>query len=640
MPLIRLPDDSQRSFAEPVTALQVAQSIGPGLAKAALAARVNDQLVDLSHLLTEDSDLAIITAKDAEGLEVLRHSCAHLLAMAVKELFPQAQVTIGPVIADGFYYDFAYQRPFALEDLAVIEAKMLELAKQAIEVERFTMGREAAIEFFQSQGEDYKVKIIEDIDADQALSFYRQGGFVDLCRGPHVPNTDRLTAFKLTKVAGAYWRGDSNNEMLSRIYGTCWADKKQLKAYLTRLAEAEKRDHRKLGKQLNLFHIQEEAPGMVFWHPDGWHIYQTLAQFIRHLLAEHGYQEINTPQLLDRTLWEKSGHWDKFNEDMFSVAGDHRDYALKPMNCPGHVQVFNQGVKSYKDLPVRYAEFGCCIRNEDSGALHGLMRVRGFTQDDAHIFCMPQQIRQEVSDFIDLLFATYRQLGFDTVQVKLSTRPDQRIGSDEIWDRAEQDLATVLDEKQLNWQELAGEGAFYGPKIEFSLVDCLERVWQCGTMQLDFSMPQRLAAHYIAEDGSKQIPVMLHRAILGSFERFIGILLEHYAGALPPWLAPTQAVILNITDKQASYCEKITSELRQKGLKVKLDLRNEKIGFKIRQHTLLKVPYLLIIGDREVANQQVAVRTRQGADLGTMTISDFTTRLTTEIAKRGTTLEE
>ena len=635
MPQITLPDGSQRSFDHPVSVMDVANAIGPGLARATLAGKVNGKLVDASYLIEDDGELAIVTERDKDGLEVIRHSTAHLLAQAVKELYPETQVTIGPVIEDGFYYDFARPEPFTEADLAKIEKKMAELAKQDFAVSRSLMSRDEAVKFFRDMGEEYKAEIIESIPKDEALSLYQQGEFIDLCRGPHVPSTGKLKAFKLMKVAGAYWRGDSNNEMLQRIYGTAWTDKKALKAYLHRLEEAEKRDHRRLGRQLKLFHSQEEAPGMVFWHDHGWTIYQQVEQYIRNRLREHGYQEVKTPEVVDRILWEKSGHWDKFRDDMFITESEKRTYAIKPMNCPCHVQIYNQGLKSYRDLPLRMAEFGSCHRNEPSGTLHGLMRVRNFTQDDAHIFCTEDQIQAEVSAFIDLLFSVYADFGFEDIIIKLSTRPEQRVGADEVWDKAEHALETALNAKGLAWDLQPGEGAFYGPKIEFSLRDCLGRVWQCGTIQVDFSMPGRLDAHYIAEDGSKQVPVMLHRAILGSLERFIGILIEHHAGAFPLWLAPVQAVVMDITDRQADYVQNLKKTLQKHGLRVTADLRNEKIGFKIREHTLQKVPYMLVVGDREVENSTVAVRTRSGEDLGSLTIDELVAKLTEEVACRG-----
>ncbi|MDF1643457.1 MAG: threonine--tRNA ligase [Pseudomonadales bacterium] len=635
MPTITLPDQSQRQFENPVTILEVATDIGPGLAKAALAGKVNGELLDTSYLIDQDVDLAIITGRDEDGLEIIRHSCAHLMAMAVQELFPSAQVTIGPVIEDGFYYDFAFERTFTPEDLEQIEKKMVELSAQNIPVQRSVLSRPDAIALFEEKGEKYKVEIIDSIPGAEDLSFYEMGGFIDLCRGPHVPATGHIKAFKLTKVAGAYWRGDANNEMLQRIYGTAWGDKKALKQYVRRIEEAGKRDHRKLGKQLGLFHSQEEAPGMVFWHPKGWAIYQVVEQYMRDVQRENGYQEIKTPQLVDFSLWEKSGHADKFGDEMFSTESENRHYAVKPMNCPCHVQVFNQGLKSYRDLPLRLAEFGSCHRNEPSGTLHGLMRVRSFTQDDAHIFCEEEAIQEEVATFIDLLYSVYSDFGFDEVLLKLSTRPVKRVGSDEDWDRAEAALAAALDAKDLAWDLLPGEGAFYGPKIEFSLKDCLGRVWQCGTIQVDFSMPGRLDAQYVAEDGSRKTPVMLHRAILGSFERFIGILIENFAGALPPWLAPVQAVVINITDNQADFCKKTAEKLTDRGFRVSSDLRNEKIGFKIREHTIQKVPYILVVGDRELETNTMAVRARNGDDLGSMNMDQIVDLLDSSVASRG-----
>ncbi|WP_461517774.1 threonine--tRNA ligase [Porticoccus sp.] len=635
MPVITLPDGSQRSYPNPVSIHDVADDIGPGLAKAALAGKIDDTLLDTSFLIDHDVKLAIITDKSDEGLEVIRHSTAHLLAQAVKQLFPEAQVTIGPVIDNGFYYDFAYQRPFTPEDLEAIESKMTELAEADSPVARRVLSRDDAVAYFKELGEAYKAEIIESIPTNEPLSLYRQGDFEDLCRGPHVPSTGKLKYFKLMKVAGAYWRGDSNNEMLQRIYGTAWTSKKELKAYLHRLEEAEKRDHRKLAKKFDLFHIQEEAPGMVFWHPKGWSIYTQIESYMRDVQRHNGYREIKTPQVVDRTLWERSGHWDKFRDNMFTVESESRDYAVKPMNCPCHIQVFNQGLKSYRELPLRLAEFGSCHRNEASGTLQGLMRVRGFVQDDAHIFCAESQIQTEVSTFTDLLFEVYRDFGFEDVIIRLSTRPEQRVGSDEVWDKAEKALADALAAKGLDYELLPGEGAFYGPKIEFSLKDCLERVWQCGTIQVDFSMPGRLDAQYVAEDGSRQVPVMLHRAILGSFERFIGILIEHYEGAFPAWLSPCQAVVMNITDAQADYVSSVADALKNKGFRVENDLRNEKIGFKIREHTIQKVPYLLVIGDREVETQTVAVRTRSGEDLGIMQVSAFAELLAQDVNRRG-----
>lgn len=635
MPVVTLPDGSHRSFAEPVSVHEVAADIGAGLAKAALAGRVNGKLVDTSYRIEDDSELAIITERDEDGVDIIRHSTAHLLAMAVKELFPSAQVTIGPVVDNGFYYDFRFERPFTNEDLARIEKRMGELAKQDIPVSRSVLSRDEAIKLFDEMGEEYKVRIIEDIPGEEDLSFYQQGEFIDLCRGPHVPSTGKLKAFKLTKVAGAYWRGDTNNEQLQRVYGTAWGNKKDLKAYLHRLEEAEKRDHRKIGKKLNLFHMQEEAPGMVFWHPDGWSVYQQIEQYMRDVLQRHGYQEIKTPQVVSRALWEKSGHWDKFHDDMFTTESEKHDYAIKPMNCPCHIQVFNQGLKSYKELPLRLAEFGSCHRNEASGALHGLMRVRGFTQDDAHIFCEEDAIQQEVSHFIDLLHEVYKDFGFDQILYKLSTRPEKRVGSDEVWDKSEAALEEALNREGVDWELLPGEGAFYGPKIEFSLQDCIGRVWQCGTIQVDFSMPGRLGAQYVADNSERRTPVMLHRAVLGSFERFIGILIEEYEGAFPTWLAPTQVAVLNITDNQGEYCKNLAEKWQSMGYRVNADLRNEKIGFKIREHTLNKVPYLVVVGDKEVEAGAVAVRTRKGEDLGTMTLNEFEALLGEAVERKG-----
>ncbi|AKE51719.1 threonine--tRNA ligase [Kangiella geojedonensis] len=634
MPVITLPDGSQREFDKAVSVHDVANDIGPGLAKAALAGKVDGKLVDTSYVMDSDAQLAIITERDEDGLEIIRHSTAHLLAQAVQRLFDNVQVTIGPVIDHGFYYDFATETPFTEDDLRAIEKEMEKIAKENLQVERTEMERDEAVAFFRNMGEEYKAEIIESIPSNEALSLYRQGDFIDLCRGPHVPSTSKLKAFKLMKVAGAYWRGDSNNEMLQRIYGTAWTNKKELKAYLRRLEEAEKRDHRKIGKALDLFHLQEEAPGMIFWHDKGWSIYKTLEQYIRDRLKEHDYQEVKTPQIVDRSLWEKSGHWDKFGDDMFTLESDQRDYAIKPMNCPCHVQIYNSGLKSYRDLPLRMAEFGSCHRNEPSGALHGIMRLRNFVQDDAHIFCTENQIQEEVSKFIEMLYDVYRDFGFTDVIVKLSTRPEQRVGSDEVWDKAEAALADALKANNIEFEYQPGEGAFYGPKLEFTLKDCLERHWQCGTIQVDFSMPGRLGAEFVAESGEREVPVMLHRAILGSLERFIGILIEEYAGKFPAWLAPTQAVIMNITDKQADFCQKTVDSLKNKGFRVNSDLRNEKIGFKIREQTLARVPFLLVVGDREVENGQVAVRTREGEDLGSMSIDAFAELLEAEVAKR------
>ncbi len=606
-----------------MTVGEVAADIGPGLAKATLAGSVNGRLVDASFAITEDADLRIITGKDAEGLEVIRHSCAHLLAQAVKELYPEAQVTIGPVIEDGFYYDFAYPAGFAEADLTRIEERMSELASAGARVERLTMSRDDAIAYFRGLGEEYKAQIIEDIPADEELSLYRQGDFTDLCRGPHVANTSQIKAFKLTKLAGAYWRGDSKNEMLQRIYGTAWADKKSLDEHLHRLEEAEKRDHRRIGKELDLYHFQEEAPGMVFWHRDGWSLYTAVEAYVRNLLTEYDYQEVHTPQMLDRSLWERSGHWDKFRQNMFTTHVDDRDYAIKPMNCPGHVQLFNQGLKSYRELPIRIAEFGIVHRNEPSGTLHGLMRARRFTQDDAHVFCTEDQLQSEVSTLIELTYRMYKDFGFSDIEVALSTRPEQRVGEDALWDRAEKALADALEEKNIPYTVQPGEGAFYGPKHEFVLRDSIGRRWQCGTIQVDFSMPGRLGASYVAEDGSKKVPVMIHRAILGSLERFIGILIEDTEGKLPFWLAPVQAILLNITDKQSDFVLDTEKRLKKQGLRVESDLRNEKIGYKIRQSTLRRIPYLLVVGDREKAEGTVAVRTREGQDLGTIAVSEL-----------------
>ncbi|MBN8513008.1 threonine--tRNA ligase [Accumulibacter sp.] len=637
MPVVTLPDGSQREFAQPVTVAEVAQSIGAGLARAALAGKVDGRLVDTSFSITSDVQLGIVTEKDPEGLEVIRHSAAHLMAHAVKELFPEAQVTIGPVIESGFYYDFAYQRPFTNEDLAAIEERMAELAKRDLPVQREVSERAAAVAFFQSLGERYKAELIEAIPEGQEVSLYRQGDFVDLCRGPHVPSTGKLKVFKLMKLAGAYWRGDHRNEQLQRIYGTAWARKEDQQAYLHMLEEAEKRDHRKLGRQLDLFHLQEESPGMVFWHPKGWTIWQEVEQYMRRLLDRHGYREVKTPMIMDRSLWERSGHWENYAEHMFTTASENRDYAVKPMNCPGHIQIFNQGLRSYRDLPLRLAEFGSCHRNEPSGALHGIMRVRAFVQDDAHIFCTEAQVLPETEAFIDLLEKVYADFGFTDIIVKLSTRPEKRIGTDAQWDRAEAALAEALKAKGLSYEVQPGEGAFYGPKIEFSLKDCLGRVWQCGTLQLDFALPERLDAHYVGEDNDRHVPVMLHRAILGSLERFIGILVEHYAGAMPLWLSPTQAVVINISEKQGEYAEQVAATLRTAGLRVEADLRNEKITYKIREHSLNKLPYQIVVGDKEVAANLVAVRTRGGRDLGQMSIEALTRQLLDEVAARSGT---
>ncbi len=635
MPVIRLPDGSERQFDASVSIADIALNIGAGLARAALAGKVNGKLVDTSFVIDSDADVAIVTDKDADGLDIIRHSTAHLLAYAVKELFPDAQVTIGPCIENGFYYDFSYKRPFTPEDLAAIEKRMAELAKKDIPVTRKVMPRDEAIAYFNSIGEHYKAEIIDSIPQGEDVSLYEEGGFTDLCRGPHVPSTGKLKVFKLMKVAGAYWRGDSKNEMLQRVYGTAWAKKEDQEAYLHALEEAEKRDHRKLGRHLELFHMQDDAPGMVFWHPKGWSLWQQVEQYMRNKFVEYSYQEVRTPLVMDRTLWEKSGHWENYRDNMFTTSSENRDYAVKPMNCPGHVQIFNHGLHSYRELPLRLAEFGSCHRNEPSGALHGLMRVRGFTQDDAHIFCTEEQIQSEVSDFIVMLQKVYVDFGFTDVLVKLSTRPEKRVGSDETWDKAEAGLAAALDQNGLAYDLQPGEGAFYGPKIEFTLKDSLGRLWQCGTIQLDFNLPVRLGAEYVAEDNSRKPPVMLHRAIVGSMERFIGILIENYAGALPLWLSPVQAVVMNITDAQSEYVQKVAAELRKNGLRVQSDLRNEKITYKIREHSLQRYPYLLVAGDREMQSGQVAVRTRKGEDLGSMPLQDLIDRLAAEVDSKG-----
>jgi threonyl-tRNA synthetase len=631
MPEIRLPDGSKRQFESNVTVAEVAQNIGAGLARAAIAGRVNDQLVDLSFVIHEDSDLAIITDKNPEGLEVIRHSTAHLLAYAVKELFPEVQVTIGPVIEHGFYYDFSYTRPFTPEDLEKIEKKMTEIANRDLPITRKVLPRNDAVKYFKSIKENYKAEIIESIPADQEVSLYFEGEFTDLCRGPHVPSTGKLKVFKLMKVAGAYWRGDSKNEMLQRIYGTAWTNKEDLQNYLFMLEEAEKRDHRKLGKQLDLFHMQDEAPGMVFWHPKGWSIWQEVEHYMRKMFLDFGYQEVKTPTVMDKTLWEKSGHWQNYRDNMFTTSSENRDYAVKPMNCPGHIQIFSNALHSYRELPLRLAEFGSCHRNEPSGSLHGLMRVREFTQDDAHIFCTEEQIKDEVAQFIVMLYKVYQDFGFKDVLVKLSTRPEKRVGSDETWDKTEAALKAALVENKLEFDLQPGEGAFYGPKIEFTLKDSLSRLWQCGTIQLDFNLPERLGAEYVTEDNSRKHPVMLHRAIVGSMERFIGILIEHYSGAMPLWLAPTQAVILNIADAHADYASKVMDELKKNHIRCDSDLRNEKITYKIREHSLQKVPYLLVVGDKEMEAEQVAVRTRKGEDLGSMSIKSLIDRLNQEV---------
>ena len=636
MPVITFPDGNQKEYATAVTIKDIAQGIGPGLAKAALAGRVNGALVDTSIPIESDATVSIITSKDDEGIEIIRHSFAHLIGHAVKQLYPKAKMAIGPVIENGFYYDIACEHNFTPDDLKKIELRMEELIKRDYDVLVRMVTKEEARNTFLDRNEPYKVQIVDGIPNGETIKLYHHQEYTDMCRGPHVPNTKHLRIFKLMKVSGAYWRGDSNNEMLQRIYGTAWSNKKELKDHLRRLEEAEKRDHRKIAKQLSLYHTQDEAPGMIFWHPNGWAIYQVLEAYIRGILIRNGYDEIRTPQAVDRTLWQKSGHWDKFKDDMFTTTSENREYAIKPMNCPCHIQVFNQGLKSYKDLPIRLSEFGSCHRNEPSGALHGLMRVRNFVQDDAHIFCEESQIQSEVSDFIDLVFEVYKAFGFDSILIKLSTRPENRVGSDEIWDKSEDALSEALETKGLDWQILPGEGAFYGPKIEFSLKDCLGRLWQCGTIQVDFSMPERLNASYIDVDSQRKTPVMLHRAILGSFERFIGILIENYEGKFPSWLAPIQVVIMNITDRNSDYCRDIHNDLTKHSFRVKIDLRNEKIGFKIREHTLQRIPYLLIIGDNEDKNKQLSVRTREGKDLGSMDTNQFISLLNSSILLKGT----
>ena len=639
MPVIRLPDGSSRSFEQPVTVADVALNIGAGLAKAALAGKVTytgqeAKLVDTSHLIEQDVDLAIITDKNDEGLEVIRHSTAHLLAYAVKELFPDAQVTIGPVIDNGFYYDFSYKRPFTPDDLAAIEKKMAELAKKDEKVERKVLPRDEAVAYFKSINEHYKAEIIASIPSNEDVSLYSEGNFTDLCRGPHVPNTGKLKAFKLMKLAGAYWRGDSNNEMLQRVYGTAWRNKDELEAYLHMLEEAEKRDHRKLGKQLDFYHMQEDAPGMVFWHPRGWVIWQEVEQYMRAKFKEYDYQEVRTPTVLDKTLWEKSGHWQNYRDNMFVTQSESRDYAVKPMNCPGHIQIFNSSLHSYRDLPLRLAEFGSCHRNEPSGSLHGLMRVRGFTQDDAHVFCMESQVEAEVADFIKMLYEVYKDFGFDDVIVKLSTRPEKRVGTEEAWDMAETALANAIKANGLEFEYQPGEGAFYGPKIEFTLKDSLGRMWQCGTIQLDPNLPERLGAEYVAEDNTRQRPIMLHRAIVGSMERFLGILIENFAGAMPVWLSPVQVMVLNISDGQADYVRQVVEKLKKNGIRCDFDLRNEKITYKIREHSLQKLPYLIVVGDKEMQNGHVAVRTRKGEDLGVMSVEAFVAHIQQDIQNR------
>ncbi|GLX80490.1 threonine--tRNA ligase [Thalassotalea insulae] len=635
MPVITLPDGSQRSFEQAVSVMDVALDIGPGLAKATIAGRINGELVDACELIESDATLQLITSKDAEGLEIIRHSCAHLLGHAIKQLWPDTKMAIGPVIDNGFYYDVDLEHTISEDDLVKLEKRMTDLARTGYEVVKKTGTWQDAVDAFTERNEPYKLEILnENIEKTDRPALYHHQEYIDMCRGPHVPSMRHCHHFKLMKVAGAYWRGDSDNKMLQRIYGTAWADKKQLKAYIQRLAEAEKRDHRKIGKTLDLFHWQEEAPGMVFWHNDGWTLYTELERFVREKLHEYDYDEVKGPLMMDRGLWEKSGHWDKYSDAMFTTESEKREYAIKPMNCPGHVQIFNQGLKSYRDLPLRMAEFGCCHRNEPSGALHGLMRVRGFTQDDAHIFCTENQVQDEVTKCIEMVYDVYKSFGFDDILVKLSTRPEQRIGSDEMWDKAEQGLANALTNLDINFDYLPGEGAFYGPKIEFTLLDCLGRHWQCGTVQLDFALPGRLDASYIGEDGEKHVPVMIHRAILGSLERFIGILIEEYSGKFPTWLSPIQATVMNITDKQSEYCEKVVKKLKENGFRVKLDLRNEKIGFKIREHTLKRVPYLLVVGDKEMENGEIAIRTRSGEDLGKMSVEGFIETLTDEVNSR------
>jgi len=635
MPVITLPDGSQRSFEQAVSVMDVAMDIGPGLAKATIAGRVNGELVDACELITQDAALQLITNKDQEGIEIIRHSCAHLLGHAIKQLWPDTKMAIGPVIDNGFYYDVDLEHSITEEDLVTLEKRMLELAKTNYQVIKETVSWQEARDAFEARGESYKMEILdENIEKDDKPGLYHHEEYVDMCRGPHVPNMRHCHHLKLMKVAGAYWRGNSDNKMLQRIYGTAWADKKQLKAYIQRLAEAEKRDHRKIGKTLDLFHWQEEAPGMVFWHNDGWTIYTELEKFVRNKLHEYDYDEVKGPLMMDRQLWERSGHWDKYAENMFTTESEKREYAIKPMNCPGHVQIFNQGLKSYRDLPLRMAEFGCCHRNEPSGALHGLMRVRGFTQDDAHVFCTEDQVQSEVTKCIEMVYDVYKTFGFDDILVKLSTRPEKRIGADELWTKAEEGLANALNDLDIPFEYLPGEGAFYGPKIEFTLMDCLGRAWQCGTVQLDFMLPGRLDASYIGEDGERHVPVMIHRAILGSLERFIGILIEEYTGKFPTWLSPTQATVMNITDKQGDYCQKVVKKLKENGFRAKVDLRNEKIGFKIREHTLKRVPYLLVVGDKEMEAGEIAVRTRSGEDLGKMSVEDFIAKLASEVDSR------
>ena len=635
MPIITLPDGTEKKYDSAVTIDQIASEIGPGLAKAALAGRVNGELIDTCIPITQNSHIQIITSKDDEGLEIIRHSFAHLLGHAVKQLYPEAKMAIGPVIEDGFYYDISYKDTFTPDDLLKIEKRMKELVNRDYNVGVEIVSPEKATEVFTDRGEIFKLDIVKNIPENEIIKLYKHQEYIDMCRGPHVPNTRHLRVFKLMKVSGAYWRGDSNNEMLQRIYGTAWKSSKELKEYLSRIEEAEKRDHRKLGKKYSLFHSQEEAPGMVFWHPKGWTIYRILEDFIRETITKYDYQEVKSPQVVDRSLWEKSGHWDKFKEDMFTTTSENREYAIKPMNCPCHIQIFNQGLKSYRDLPIRLSEFGSCHRNEPSGALHGLMRVRNFVQDDAHIFCTDEQIQEEVQNFIDLVFEVYKTFGFDSILIKLSTRPEKRVGSDDIWDKSEKALSEALDSKGLDWSLLPGEGAFYGPKIEFSLKDCLNRVWQCGTIQVDFSMPQRLNASYIDITGRKQTPVMLHRAILGSFERFIGILIENYSGNFPTWLSPIQIMIMGITDRNNEACFSAKDKLVDFGFRTEIDIRNEKVGFKIREHTMQRIPFLIIIGDKEEENNEISVRTREGKDLGNMSIDKFKLIIDESISKKG-----
>ncbi|WP_413682705.1 threonine--tRNA ligase [Prochlorococcus sp. MIT 1011] len=635
MPIITLPDGTEKKYDSAVTIDQIASEIGPGLAKAALAGRVNGELIDTCIPITQNSHIQIITSKDDEGLEIIRHSFAHLLGHAVKQLYPEAKMAIGPVIEDGFYYDISYKDTFTPDDLLKIEKRMKELVNKDYNVGVEIVSPEKATEVFTDRGEIFKLDIVKNIPENEIIKLYKHQEYIDMCRGPHVPNTRHLRVFKLMKVSGAYWRGDSNNEMLQRIYGTAWKNSKELKEYISRIEEAEKRDHRKLGKKYSLFHSQEEAPGMVFWHPKGWTIYRILEDFIRETITKYDYQEVKSPQVVDRSLWEKSGHWDKFKEDMFTTTSENREYAIKPMNCPCHIQIFNQGLKSYRDLPIRLSEFGSCHRNEPSGALHGLMRVRNFVQDDAHIFCTDEQIQEEVQNFIDLVFEVYKTFGFDSILIKLSTRPEKRVGSDDIWDKSEKALSEALDSKGLEWSLLPGEGAFYGPKIEFSLKDCLNRVWQCGTIQVDFSMPQRLNANYIDITGRKQTPVMLHRAILGSFERFIGILIENYSGNFPTWLSPVQIMIMGITDRNNEACFSAKDKLVDFGFRTEIDIRNEKVGFKIREHTMQRIPFLIIIGDKEEENNEISVRTREGKDLGNMSIDKFKLIIDESISKKG-----